>query len=182
MAVPVHEEPRHRLVHESPGLRLLDIRIPAGDVSLFHSHVDPTLYVTLEDAPIATQRPDEDWEQRTRPRAVGEVTDRCDYFTDPLVHRVRNDGSGLFHLLGVVNTDAGEHGLVPAPDAELANQWFVVRRSDGSFGDGPSETTRVFVDPGLGSWLVVPAGERVPRQGNAPTLEIQIGSAAVPRP
>src|SRR5262249_50223808 len=63
--VPVHEEPRHRLVHESAGLRLLDVRIPAGDVTLFHSHDDPTLYVTVRDARVATQRPGENWEHRS---------------------------------------------------------------------------------------------------------------------
>ena len=126
--VPVHEEPRHRLVYESPGLRILDVRIPPGDVTLFHSHDNPTLYVTVQDAIVASQRPGEAWEHRSQPRVLGEVTDRCDYFTDPLVHRVRNDGTDLFHLIAVVNTDAGEQGLVTIPDAELANRWFVVRR------------------------------------------------------
>ena len=28
--VPVHQEPRHRLVFDSPGTRMLDVQIPPG--------------------------------------------------------------------------------------------------------------------------------------------------------
>ena len=162
-------------MHESPGLRILDVRIPPGDVTLFHSHDHPTLYVTVQDADVATQRPGEDWEHRSRPRVLGEVIDRCDYFTDPLVHRVRNDGTDLFHLIAVVNTDAGEHGLVTIADAELVNRWFVVRRWDRELDERPAKVTRVFVQPASGSWIVVSDGERVGRLGAGPVVEIQVG-------
>ena len=45
--VPVHEEPRHRLVFEAPATRILDVQIPAGDTTLFHTHSDPILYVSM---------------------------------------------------------------------------------------------------------------------------------------
>jgi hypothetical protein len=166
------------LVHESPGLRLLDVRIPPGDITLFHSHDHPTLYVTVQDAPVATQRPGEDWEHRSRLRLLGEVTDRCDYYTDPLVHRVRNDGTDLFHMIAVVNADAGEHGLLTAPDAELANRWFVVRRCDGPLDEPPVKATRVFVHPASASWVVVPAGEPIGRPEAGPVVEIQVGRSS----
>jgi hypothetical protein len=159
-------------------LRLLDVRIPPGDVTLFHSHDHPTLHVTLQDAPVATQRPGEDWEHRSRRRVLGEVTDRCDYFTDPLVHRVRNDGADLFHLIAVVNADAGEHGLVTVADIELANRWFVVRRWDRALDERPAKATRVFVRPASTSWLVVPAGETIGRLEAGPVVEIQVGRSS----
>jgi hypothetical protein len=166
-------------VHESRGLRLLDIRIPPGDVTLLHSHDDPTLYVTVLDAPVATQRPGEDWEHRSRLRVLGEVTDRCDYFTDPLVHRVRNDGTELFHLIAVVNADAGEDGLVTVPDAALVNRWFVVRRWDGPLDPRPANATRVFVHPASASWLVVAAGEPIGHLEAGPVVEIQVGRSTI---
>jgi hypothetical protein len=176
--VPVHEEPRHRLVHESPGLRLLDIHIPPGDVTQFHLHDQPTVYVTVKDAYVATQRPGEDWERRSQLRALGEVTDRCDYFTDPLVHRVRNEGTDLFHLIAVVNTDAGEHGLVTVPNTELANRWFVVRRWDVALEERPATTTRVFINAASESWLVVPSGQPIGRLEDGPIVEIQVGRSS----
>lgn len=165
-------------MHESPGLRMLDVRIPPGDVTLLHSHEHPTLYVTVQDAPVATQRPGEDWEHRSGLRMLGEVTDRCDYFTHPLVHRVRNDGTDLFHLIAVVNTDAGEDGLVTVPDAELANRWFVVRRWDRALDERLAKATRVFVHPASSSWIVVSAGEPIGRLEAGPVVEIQVGRSS----
>ncbi len=101
------------------------------------------------------------------------MSDRCDYFTDPLVHRVRNDGSDLFHLIAVVNTDAGEDGLVTVADAELANRWFVVRRSERPLDE--HQATRVFVHPASASWLVVPAGQTIGHLEARPMIEIQVG-------
>jgi hypothetical protein len=137
--------------------------------------VEPTLYVTMQDAPIATQRPGDGWEHRAGLRELGSVTDRCDYFTDPLVHRVHNDGPGLFHLLGVLNTAAGEDGLVPVDDAELVNRWFVVRRTGGAVDPTPAGTTRVLVHPGSGTWQVLLPGAEARALGDGDTLDIQVG-------
>ena len=183
VVVPVHEEPRHRLVHESPRVRLLDVVVLPGDTSLFHEHREPTLYVTLADALVVSQRPGHGWEQqRSGLRVLGEVTDRCDYFTDPLVHRVRNDGPAPFHLLAVLNPAAGEDGLAPTDDAELVNRWFVVRRLDAGVDETTSGVTRVLVHPASGTWQVVDPGQRPQSRDEGTTLEIQVGRLAGSRP
>lgn len=177
--VPVHEEPRHHLVHESPGLRLLDVQVPPGDVSLFHEHHEPTLYVTLADAPVASQRPGGEWELlRSTLRSLGEITDRCDYVAEPLVHRIRNDGERPFRLLGVVNHEAGEDGLVATDDAELVNQWFVVRRLASVADVVESGATLVLVHPASGTWQVVGPGQAPAAMGEGDIVEIQVGRAA----
>ena len=59
--VPVHQEPRHHLVFDSPGTRILDVQIPPGDTTLFHTHSDPILYVTMSTSRTRSQNIGEDW-------------------------------------------------------------------------------------------------------------------------
>ena len=40
-AVPVYQEPRHRLVFQSALARVLDVRIGPGDTTAYHIHADP---------------------------------------------------------------------------------------------------------------------------------------------
>lgn len=53
--VPVHEEPRHRVVLETAGFRVLDIQIPPGDTTLFHRHSTPIAYVSIGVSPVNIQ-------------------------------------------------------------------------------------------------------------------------------
>jgi hypothetical protein len=59
--VPVHQEPRHHLVFDSPGTRILDVQIPPGDTTLFHTHSDPILYVTMSTSRTRSQNLGADW-------------------------------------------------------------------------------------------------------------------------
>ena len=47
VVVPVIEEPRHRLALEDEYLRLLDVRIPPGDSTLYHSHTRDSVYIPV---------------------------------------------------------------------------------------------------------------------------------------
>jgi hypothetical protein len=57
----VHQEPRHHLVFDSPGTRILDVQIPPGDTTLFHTHSDPILYVTMSTSRTRSQNLGADW-------------------------------------------------------------------------------------------------------------------------
>ncbi|HEX5110107.1 MAG TPA: hypothetical protein VFV95_16765 [Vicinamibacterales bacterium] len=64
--VPVYKEPHHRQVFQYGPVRILDLQIPPGDVSWFHSHESPVLYVTLGTSMTRTQNLGEDWGGRGR--------------------------------------------------------------------------------------------------------------------
>ena len=59
--VPVYREPHHRQVFQYGTTRLLDLQIPPGDKSWFHSHESPVLYVTLGASRNRTQNLGEEW-------------------------------------------------------------------------------------------------------------------------
>jgi quercetin dioxygenase-like cupin family protein len=59
--VPVHEEPHHREVFQYGTTRILDLRVPPGDISWFHSHEWPVLYMTLGTSRVRTQNLGDDW-------------------------------------------------------------------------------------------------------------------------
>jgi hypothetical protein len=59
--MPVHQEPHHRQVFQSGPMRIIDLQIPPGDVSWFHSHEWPVFYLTVADSQTRTQVLGEDW-------------------------------------------------------------------------------------------------------------------------
>ena len=138
--VPVHEEPRHRVVYDSPSTKILDIQIPPGDTTLFHTHSDPILYVPMSSSQTRSQTLGRDWsgggaaaagsttappQAPSAPRRINSVTS---YPTQPLTHRVNNIGQTLFRLIGIVNASAGDPSTTPSPDfsgtPEVDNPWF----------------------------------------------------------
>ena len=46
-AVPVYQEPMHRLVYHNPMVRVLDVRIPAGDTTAYHVHAAPMVGIVV---------------------------------------------------------------------------------------------------------------------------------------
>src|SRR5215831_20496360 len=63
--VPVREEPRHHIVLQNEYVRLLDVRIPPGDTTLFHIHEIPSVFVMLSATKTATQVKGENWTEGT---------------------------------------------------------------------------------------------------------------------
>ena len=147
--VPVYEEPRHHLVFESPATRIIDVQIPAGDTTLFHTHSDPILYVSMSQSQTRSQTLGREWGEAgaaaAAPAAVqgapaappasaapaarlGRMNSVTSYAKQPLTHRVNNIGQGLFRLIGIMNRSAGDQTEGPSEgfDAkpELTNPWF----------------------------------------------------------
>jgi quercetin dioxygenase-like cupin family protein len=145
--VPVHQEPRHHLVFETPGTRILDVKITPGDTTLFHTHSDPILYINLNSAQTRSQTLGREWSGEgaaagtkppqtaaaaaapprapVNPRRMYSVTS---YATEPLTHRVNNYGSTLFRLIGITNASAGDESTAASADfaatPEVDNRWF----------------------------------------------------------
>jgi quercetin dioxygenase-like cupin family protein len=144
--VPVHQEPRHHLVHDSEAMRVLDIQIPPGDTTLFHTHSDPILYVTMSTSRTRNQNQGGEWsappaaaEVASAPPATtiptaptsppGRMMSTTTYATQPQTHRVNNVGTTLFRLIGTTNSSAGDESTgasagFEGATPEIANRWF----------------------------------------------------------
>lgn len=141
--VPVHQEPRHHLKLDTPRTRVLDIQIPPGDTTLFHTHAEPILYVTMSTSRTRSQNLGGEWSApaaapgappATAPPAVmpttppGRLMSTISYAERPQTHRVNNLGETLFRLIGITNHGPGEtsagasEGFDIAP--EIDNRWF----------------------------------------------------------
>jgi hypothetical protein len=132
--VPVFEEPRHHLVVDTAPLRILDIQIPPGDTTLFHSHNSPMLYVPISSSRTRNQNLGEEWSGGgaapatavATPARPGRVNAPANYVDKGQTHRVNNLGTSLFRLIGIGNMTPGEVATPPASTAkpELENRWY----------------------------------------------------------
>src|ERR1051326_358056 len=94
--VPVREEPRHKVALENEYIRLLDVRLPPGDTSLFHVHEIPSFFIPLSTAASGSQV------QGQAPRESRFAADSTWYNgfeTGPLVHRVWNSDTSVLHVI-----------------------------------------------------------------------------------
>ena len=108
------QEPRHRTVHHDGDLYLLDVQVNPGDESFAHTH-DQAILLTY----ISTGAGPRD----------GEVRANTDYASEPVTHKVSNNGPGLLRILAFVNAGQGSmrsndqpSGFADAP--QLENNWF----------------------------------------------------------
>lgn len=69
--MPVHQEPHHRQLFQSGPMRIIDLQIPPGDVSWFHSHEWPVFYLTVADSQTRTQILGLEWGARARGAGPG---------------------------------------------------------------------------------------------------------------
>lgn len=109
------DEPRHRTVRAESGLFLLDVQVNPGDVSFPHIH-DQAILLTYISA-------------GSGPRS-GEVSSIPEYASEPLTHKVSNDGPGLLRIIALVNdTEGNQSADADTPsgidqDADILNPWF----------------------------------------------------------
>lgn len=131
--VPVHQEPRHRMVFESGGTRILHLQIHPGDASLWHTHKEPILYVNFGDTTeTRTQNEGAPWSKPVNvfPAAPpSRLLSSTTYYKQQLTHRIENVGKNLFELIAVLNLTAGDGEGTPASlgfsdTPELTNNWF----------------------------------------------------------
>ncbi len=107
--VPIHEEPRHRVVYQGSAFRVLDVQIPPGDTSLYHLHATPILYTSIAASPTKEQLVGEEWPASGAAplvqRDVGQTWSDTIYTIRPKSHRVTNTGDRLFRLIAVVTSE-----------------------------------------------------------------------------
>lgn len=180
--VPVEKEPRHHPVfHEGP-IRILDVQIPPGDVTLYHTHDESILYVPISISPTDTQILGQEWlgvgpTDRSRFTGLVVATDTS-YATKPLTHRVKNVGGTLFRLIAITNDAAPSAGSPnPLPGTAVhSSSWYTVAQLTLPSGQDSGWQTAlaplVIVQPGAGR-------AQVEREGNqGPTALDQPGAWA----
>src|SRR5688572_11128884 len=133
--MPVHQEPHHRQVFQYGPMRIIDLQIPPGDMSWFHTHEWPVFYLTVADSQTRTQIFGEEWGARGRgaggvgaagrgapavgappagqaraggpPRFRPRLMSDVSYADRAVTHRIHNNGSGLYRAIGVINETPG---------------------------------------------------------------------------
>jgi len=124
-AVPVFEEPLHRLVLERPEARVLDVQMEPDDTSLFHIHAHDIFFAVVDGSRV--------WSESST-GGVAHVTWNAGYLVDNIqysfgskVHRVGNDGDRPFRLIAIENLgdptcldslEMGRVGLLGEPAVE----------------------------------------------------------------
>jgi len=96
--VPVREEPRHKPVIVNEYFRVLDVKIPPGDTTLYHLHETPSLFLRFTSTDVALQVKDSAWSEKSR--SVKGSAD-YDYFGYSRVHRVSNQDKDLYHVADI---------------------------------------------------------------------------------
>ena len=96
--VEVRDEPRHRHRFANACARVYDVLVPPGDTTLFHRHVEDTLYVSIAAATVRDQTFGEE-KARTSPVPAGISLCRP-HRAEPLIHRVTNVGDGNMRMIG----------------------------------------------------------------------------------
>ncbi len=122
--VPVDQEPRHHLVFSGEALRILDVRIPAGDTSLDHEHMHDNIYVCIDGSPVKAKPPGGEW-STAGPACTPGRTGAGQYTGRASAHAVQNAGSELYHLVLVENQRPGGWTANPAdagPGRTLARE------------------------------------------------------------
>jgi quercetin dioxygenase-like cupin family protein len=126
--VMVHQEPRHRLVHDDGDIKLLDVQLLPGDTTLNHTHDSPILYTYIN---------------LGRGSQNGRVQANMDYLNEPYTHNVTNGGDQLFRIIAMAHYGQPEadstanrpDGITATPTVE--NNYFRSYRLEL----GPGQTT-----------------------------------------
>lgn len=106
--IPVYEEPRHQLAYENAHVRILNVNLPPGYVSLYHQHQLDMLYVTLNGSKVWAEPLGGN--KRYADVQTGNLRFSSDNHDLPHIHRVGNVGKTPFHLIGIAIKDqTSEH-------------------------------------------------------------------------
>lgn len=96
--VQVSKEPRHKNALENKYLRLLDVEIPPGDTTLFHTHSTASVFLHFTNTTVGTQIKGKEWKKA---RNIAGTASYSSFLNDTLVHRVSNLDTVPFHVTDV---------------------------------------------------------------------------------
>lgn len=183
--VAIEQEPRHRPVFRAGAVRIFDVQIPPGDVTLYHIHDTAILYVPISISPTDTQILGKEWlgvGPNDPSRFTGlVVASDTSYAQMPLTHRVKNVGQSLFRLIAITNAATPEATATQSPLGEpvLNSPWYTATRltivpQASSEWATPNAPT-VIVLPGTGRVRVDGAREDAPLAAPGAWVYIETG-------
>jgi quercetin dioxygenase-like cupin family protein len=152
-AVPVLDEPRHHLVFENKFTHVLDVRVPAGDTTLFHRHDHPYMGTVIAGATLWDEPIGGGPSARTPgpPTAIGSVFDN---WARPLpyTHRVSNTDTAGFHLVvaeWLASPGVDSAALPDTPTRKLLKDGQYARIYQVTLAAGASTESHRHAAPGL---------------------------------
>jgi mannose-6-phosphate isomerase-like protein (cupin superfamily) len=173
--VPIDKEPMHRLKFENDFVRLFDVLIPAGKISLFHTHVNAGASLRVSNADMIEEFAD--GEKRPFVATWGDAT----FGSRPTYsHRVINAGTTDFHNIYIEllpQKDPGKTGVL----AVLSDRHVIVidnarvRVNRLTLKPGESSPLHTHTRNGLGI-IVYDAKVEIVSQGASPRpLDVKAG-------
>jgi quercetin dioxygenase-like cupin family protein len=174
-AVPIEQEPAHRLVLQNEYVRVFEVWLPPGDTTLWHVHLHDGVSVRLTDATIEDQ-PMVGQAKSFRLRR-GEVTYGAT--STALTHQVRNVGETPFRNVYIellTPHDVSADRSTAQPDSRVVFENDRVRALRRVLAPGESTTMHTHASRGVG--VPVSAGrlEISTPEGAARTVELKVGA------
>jgi quercetin dioxygenase-like cupin family protein len=126
--IPVTSESHHRTVYENADLRVLDVRIGAGDATADHRHDHDIATISMSAGSAARIQNAGQPAQNRQPRPFGDTT-ITEYTGKALSHTVENVGSGTYQLFAVENLRAATAWAAGAPLSAAATTTMVDGRA-----------------------------------------------------
>jgi hypothetical protein len=137
-AVPVEQEPHHRIVFENKKVRIYDALIPPGEATLFHTHVFDSVSVTVNGGQARNEivgKPVREYTQAAGTVTFSRATGA------PYTHRITNLGTTpLRFVVPEILSLPASPGAPSALDAVPGHQFVLENDS--------VEVYRISVDPG----------------------------------
>lgn len=149
--VPVYQEPRHRLVFQSPLVRVLDVRLPPGDTTAYHIHAARMVGVAVQGPRVWSQAPGAPPGPIATPEATPYVFDNWSQ-TLPYTHRVANvDTLPLHYVVAEWRARSGAEvaALPDAPGRRLLKEGLTARVYEITLPPGAATEAHTHVAPGL---------------------------------
>jgi hypothetical protein len=149
--VPVYQEPMHRLVFQSPLVRVLDVRVSAGDTTAYHVHANRLVGVAVQD--VRT------WSQvKGAPPSPVKPAPATPYVFDnwsqtlPYTHRVANADTVPLHYVGaelLTRSGADAPALPDGPNRRLTKEGPAGRVYQITLAPGLATELHTHATPGL---------------------------------
>jgi len=174
--VPVYQEPRHRPVYQNHHVRVLDVRVPAGDTTAYHVHAHRYAGVVISGARVWSQAPGGAPSPAGLPDTAGAVFENWKQ-SFPYTHRVGNaDTVALHYVVGELLAPSGiDAPLQETPTTRLAAEGPLARVYRVVLAPGASTEVHTHAAPGLTVQATLGASEDL---GGSPAASGGSGAGA----
>jgi hypothetical protein len=118
--IPVRLEPKHHPILQNNFVRVLDVRIPPGDTTLFHIHATPSVFVVLNPVHTGSEVKQESHGYKRTAEDPNIWYEQLE--ESPRIHRVWNADTALFHVMDIElphHTSEGPTHNPPPPGLQV---------------------------------------------------------------